>query len=723
MRALLHRLGAACGRWSLLVVAVWIVVLLAALWGRHQYGGDLSNDFSVSGSESQRGISLLDSKFPSQGGYAGTIVFHAASGKVSADSGAVSKSMSNVADLDHVITASDPLKTKGSTAVSKDGSTVNAPVSFSVSPTTLDQAYLDDLDDAVAPARSAGLEVEYGGGAGQIANKVDDRNSEILGVALAFILLLIMFRSVVAAALPLAAAAFGVATGISVIGIIAASVTLPTMAPTVATLLGLGVAIDYALFLVARHREQLDASMDLRESVASATATSGSAIVVAGGTVMLALLGLYIAGVSFVGALGLSATVVVGIAIVSSLTFVPALLRLAGNRIQSRRERRSQQGEADASHENTIFARWGKYVSVRPLRWAILATLALLILAAPLFSMRLGQLDAGTDPTTDSSRRAYDLIDEKFGAGVNGPLVVVTDVPQESKQKQQAMLSGLQKNLQQTHDVASVSPPAVNDSGTVATFRVIADASPQSASTQTLVSTIRTDVLDKQSETGYVVGTTASNVDFTDKVSQRMPWLIAAVVLIGFALLTAAFRSVVIGIKAAILNLLSIGAAYGVIVAIFQWGWGSSLIGIDETVPIPAYVPMFVFAIVFGLSMDYEVFLLSRVHDEWLRTGDAATSVAIGLGATGRVITTAAAVMVAVFTSFVFADDPAVKMLAVGMAVAVLIDASIVRMLLVPAIMSMLGARAWWAPPPIRRPVPPADVAPAPGRSRGRLPA
>lgn len=349
---------------------------------------------------------------------------------MAAESGPVSKAMSNVADLDHVITASDPLKTKGSAAVSKDGSTVNAPVSFDVSPTTLDESYLDDLDHAVAPARSAGLEVEYGGGTGQIANTVDDRNSEILGAALAFILLLIMFRSVVAAALPLAAAAFGVATGLSVIGIIAASLTLPTMAPTVATLLGLGVAIDYALFLVARHREQSDSSMDLRESVANATATSGSAIVVAGGTVMLALLGLYIAGVSFVGALGLSATVVVGIAIVSSLTLVPAFLRLGGTRIRSRRERRNRHdSEGEIGHEHTVFARWGKYVSTRPIRWAVLATIALLVLAAPLFSMRLGQLDAGTDPTTDSSRRAYDLIDEKFGPGANGPLVVVTDIP------------------------------------------------------------------------------------------------------------------------------------------------------------------------------------------------------------------------------------------------------------------------------------------------------
>ncbi|MDN5851444.1 MAG: MMPL family transporter, partial [Actinomycetia bacterium] len=371
--------------------------------------------------------------------------------------------------------------------------------------------------------------------------------------------------------------------------------------------------------------------------------------------------------------------------------------------------------EGEIGHEHTVFARWGKYVSTRPLRWAVLATIALLVLAAPLFSMRLGQLDAGTDPTTDSSRRAYDLIDEKFGPGANGPLVVVTDIPQESKQKQQTMLSDLQKQLKKTDDVASVSPAATNQSGTVATYRVVPKSSPQAASTQTLVRTIRSDVLDNQKEPAYVVGTTASNVDFTDKVGQRMPWLIAVVVLIGFTLLTAAFRSVVIGVKAAVLNLLSIGAAYGVIVAIFQWGWGASLIGIEETVPIPAYVPMFVFAIVFGLSMDYEVFLLSRVHDEWLRTGDSAMSVAIGLGATGRVITTAAAVMVAVFTSFIFADDPAVKMLAVGMAVAVLIDASIVRMLLVPAIMAMLGAHAWWAPPPIRRRVAPADVEPAPG--------
>ena len=699
MHAFLRRIGAVCARRSVVVIAIWVLILLGALWARNAYGGDFADDFTVGGSESSEGLDVLDAKYPAKGGYAGTIVFHADSGKVSADASAVSKSMTNVGKLDHVIAASDPLSDGSKTGVSKDGSIVNAPVSFDVSPSTLDDSYLDDLDGAVAPARSAGLDVEYGGGTGKIANTVDDKSSELIGITLAFVLLLIMFRSVVAAVLPLVAAVLGVVTGLCVIALIAATTTLPTMAPTVATLLGLGVAIDYALFLVARHREQLRDGMPLRESVAESTATSGAAIVVAGGTVVVAVLGLYIAGVSFVGALGLSAAVAVAVVLMSSLTFVPSLLGLARGTIRSRQERMGRDGVAEGpAHEQSAFARWGRYVSGHPVPWAIGATLLLLLLATPLLAMRLGQIDAGTDPTSDSSRRAYDLIDRGFGPGANGPLLVVVELPQQSASKNQSLLTNLQTQLKKTDDVASVSGPSTNKASTVATFNVIPASSPQAAATQTLVTTLRSDVLDKQQENTYVVGTTAGNLDFTDVVRERMPWLIGAVVLLGFVLLTAAFRSIVIGMKAAVLNLLSIGAAYGVIVAVFQWGWGSSVVGIDETVPIPAYVPMFVFAIVFGLSMDYEVFLLSRVRDEWQATGDARRSVAIGLGATGRVITTAAAVMVAVFTSFVLADDPSVKMLAVGMAVAVLIDATIVRMMLVPAIMAMLGAHAWWMP-------------------------
>jgi len=337
-------------------------------------------------------------------------------------------------------------------------------------------------------------------------------------------------------------------------------------------------------------------------------------------------------------------------------------------------------------------------VSGRPWPWAVLSVAVLVVLAIPLFSITLGQPDNGTNPTSDSSRRAYDLISQGFGVGVNGPLTVVVKLPKQSSSDNSSLLSTMQSDISKTAGVASVTPAAVNSDGTTAVFNVIPTTRPQSTATTNLVTTLRDTVLPKEHATSYVTGTTAGAVDFTSQITSRLPWLIIAVVAISFLLLTTAFRSVVIATKAAILNILSIGAAYGVIVAIFEWGWGKSLIGLQSTLPIPAYVPMLVFCIVFGLSMDYEVFLLSRVHEAWLATGDAHRSVAIGISATARVITTAAAIMVVVFTSFVLNPDPTVKMLAIGMAFAVLIDASLVRMILVPSVMSLLGEHAWWLP-------------------------
>jgi RND superfamily putative drug exporter len=508
----------------------------------------------------------------------------------------------------------------------------------------------------------------------------------------------------------------------------------------VATLLGLGVAIDYGLFLVSRHREQLDDGMDVEESVGRTASTSGAAILVAGGTVVIAILGLYVSGVPFVGALGLSSAIVVAVTVLAAITLIPALLGLAKLTVLNRKDRhhlsaeRELEGELadsadsaavarhraeererrDRKHEQSAFARWGRKVSDKPWPYGIVATLVLLVLAIPLLSMNLGQLDAGTDPAQDSSRKAYDLIAQGFGPGANGPLTVVVQLPSESTSDQQALLGGLQSTLQQTPGVAAVQPPSTNSAGTTAIINVVPTTSPSSAETEDLVNRIRADVLAGQQEPTYVVGTTAGYVDFTEKVGSRMPWLIGAVVLLAFLLLTVAFRSLLIGVKAAILNLLSVGAAYGVIVAVFQWGWGSSLVGIDEKVPIPSFVPMLMFAIVFGLSMDYEVFLLSRVHEAWIATRDSHRAVAIGIGATARVITTAAAIMIAVFLSFVLSDDPTVKMLAVGMAVAVLIDASIVRMVLVPAVMTLLGARAWWLPAWLDRIVPDLQLEGAP---------
>ena len=547
---------------------------------------------------------------------------------------------------------------------------------------------------------------------GRSGRHTSDLKSEIIGLSCALVLLLLMFGSVIAAAIPLVSAIFSVLAGLSLLGLLAAAVTFPTTAPTIATLLGLGVAVDYGLFLVARHREQLDSGMDVVTSAKQAAGTSGAAIVVAGCTVVVSILGLYLSGVAFVGSLGLAAAIVVVVTMLAALTLVPAFMGLVRGNVRalsarfrarraglSVREQAAQTAAAThEQHEQGAFARWGRRVSARPWPWAVLSVAVLIVLAIPLFSIMLGQPDNGTNPTSDSSRRAYDLISQGFGVGVNGPLTVVVKLPKQSSSDNSSLLSTMQSDISKTSGVASVTPAAVNSDGTTAVFNVIPTTRPQATATANLVTTLRDDVLPKEHATSYVTGTTAGAVDFTSQLTSRLAWVILAVVVISFILLTTAFRSVVIATKAAILNLLSIGAAYGVIVAIFEWGWGASLIGLHTTLPIPAYVPMLVFCIVFGLSMDYEVFLLSRVHEAWLVTRDAQRSVAIGIGATARVITTAAAIMIVVFTSFVLNPDPTVKMLAIGMAFAVLIDASLVRMILVPSIMSLLGEHAWWMP-------------------------
>jgi RND superfamily putative drug exporter len=694
------------------VILAWVIILVGLLVANKQFGGTYVNNYNVPGTQSDDGLNRLNSTFPSQGGYAGQIVFRATTGSISADAAQVNQATANIAKLPDVLKASSPFGSPPGGGVSKDGTIAYSAVSWSTNPYSLNASYLNRLNNAVAPARKAGLQVEYGGGAGQIGQKTSDTTSELIGLACALILLLLMFGSVVAAAIPLVSAIFSVGSGLALLGLLASVLTFPTTAPTIATLLGLGVAIDYGLFLVARHREQLDTGMDVPASARRAEGTSGAAIVVAGSTVVISILGLYISDVAFVGALGLAAAITVAVTMVAALTLVPAFMGVARENIRSlsarfrarragetaREQARRTAAATQEQHEQSAFARWGRRVSSHPWPWAVFAVVVLLVLAIPFFSITLAQPDNGTNPTSQSNRRAFDLMTEGFGIGSNGPLAIVVVLPKQSSSATSTLLSNMEKAVAGTKGVASVGPAAINPQATTAVFSAVPTTRPQATATSNLVNTLRTDVLPKQHVTTYVTGTTAGQLDFTTRITSRLVWLILAVIAIAFVLLTMAFRSVVIATKAAILNLLSIGAAYGVIVAVFEWGWLKSVIGLHTTLPIPAYVPMLVFAIVFGLSMDYEVFLLSRVHEAWIATRDAHRAVAIGIGSTARVITTAAAIMVTVFTSFVLNSEPTVKMLALGMAFAVLIDASLVRLILVPAVMTLLGEKAWWMP-------------------------
>ena len=712
MNRLLERLGGGAVRWRYVVIIGWVIILGGLVLAKHTYGGTYVNNYTVSGTDSARGLDTLNASFPKEGGYGGQIVFKARHGTVTADQSAVNQATANVSKLPHVISATSPFASSQSGQVSKDGTIAYASATWSVNPDSLGTDYLHKLNKAVAPARNAGLIVDYGANAGNIGQQTSDTTSELIGLICALALLLFMFGSLIAAAVPLVSALFSVGAGLSLLGILASAITFPTTAPTIATLLGLGVAIDYGLFLTARHREQLDQGMDVTSSVRRAESTSGAAIVVAGSTVVISILGLYISGVTFVGSLGLAAAVVVALTMLVALTLIPAFMGVVREHVRSlparlqawrahvsaREQARRTAARTEEEHESSGFARWGRRVSRNPWPWAVASVAVLVVLAIPLFAITLGQPDNGTNPYSDSNKRAFVLIKQGFGVGVNGPLTVVAKLQKESKQTTNSKLAAMQSDLSHTHGVKSVSQPVVNNAGTVAVINVIPTTRPQAPATSSLVKTLRDTVLPKEHMTTYVTGTTAGQVDFTDRITSRLLWLILAVIAISYFLLTMAFRSIVIATKAAILNLLSIGAAVGVIVAIFQWGWLKEAIGLHTTLPIPAYVPMLVFCIVFGLSMDYEVFLLSRIHEAWLSTGDEHRSVAIGIGATARVITTAAAIMVAVFASFVLNTDPTIKMLALGMAFAVLIDASLVRMVLVPSVMTLLGRHAWWMP-------------------------
>jgi RND superfamily putative drug exporter len=708
----LERLGGFSARRHWIVIVAWVLILGGLLAAKSAFGGEYVNNYNVPGTQSDDGLNRLNDTFSTQGGYSGQIVFRAKTGTLTPDAAAIDQSTANISKLPDVIKAVSPFATPTSGMVSPNGTIAYSSVSWSVNPYSLNTGYLNRLNAAVAPARNAGLQVEYGAGASEIGQTTEDTRSEVIGLSLALILLLFMFASVIAAAMPLLSAIFSVGSGLSVLGLLAATLTFPTTAPTIATLLGLGVAVDYGLFLVSRHREQLDGGMAVLPSVKHAEGTSGAAIVVAGSTVVVSILGLYISDVAFVGALGLAAAITVAITMLAALTLVPAFMGVARSNVRSMsaRWRAHKAGETvreqaqltaaatGERHENSAFARWGRKVSAHPWPWAVLSVAVLGVLAIPFFSITLAQPDNGTNPTSDTSRRAYDLMTDGFGVGTNGPLAVVVVLPKQSASATSTLLSTMQSNVKSTPGVASVGPAAINSAKTTAVFNVVPTTRPQAGQTTSLVSTLRDSVLPKSHVTTYVTGTTAGAVDFTNRIKSRLIYLILAVIAISFVLLTTAFRSVVIATKAAVLNLLSIGAAYGVIVAIFQWGWLKSVIGLQSTLPIPAYVPMLVFAIVFGLSMDYEVFLLSRMHEAWIATKDAHRSVAIGIGSTARVITTAAAIMIVVFTSFVLNTEPTVKMLALGMAFAVLIDASLVRMILVPAVMTLLGRHAWWMP-------------------------
>src|SRR6266700_8363929 len=687
-------------RWTIahrrIVVVSWIALAVGVLAVSQAVGTRNANNFSLPSTDSQRATDLLQGRFPTQAGDADQIVFRARAGELTDAStrAAIAPVLARIARLPHVAGVVSPYEA-GANAVSNTGTIGFATVEFDQRANELPKAAIDRVINTAETMRSPTLQVELGGQAIKQAQQTSLGFATGVGLIAAVVVLLLSFGSLLAMGLPLVTALFGLGTGLGLIGLASRLVDMVDFSSDLALMIGLGVGIDYALFIVTRYRDAYrENGGDVQGALELAMNTAGRAILFAGATVVIALLGMFALGVGFLYGVAIATSLAVLLVLAASLTLLPALLTFVGRRVgrssrRSSRPRQSRQG---------FWTRWVGLIQRRP-AWAALASTALLLaLAAPALGLRLGASDSGNDPAGQTTRKAYDLLAAGFGDGFNGPLQVAVQLPRGGDR---AALVRLTNALHNTPGVASVAKPQLNTAGDTAAIAVYPTTSPQSKQTTSLVKHLRDDVLPPLAEaTGasvYVGGATAIQVDFARVLSGKLPLFIGVVVLLSALLLLVVFRSLLIPLQAALMNLLSIAAALGVVQAIFQRGWLAGLIGVQPG-PIDAFIPVMVFAIVFGLSMDYEVFLVSRIHEEWQHRGDARAAVREGLANTGRVITAAAAVMVAVFASFAAGDDRILKLFGIAMATAVFLDAIVIRSILMPAVLELFGRWTWAFP-------------------------
>ncbi|TDC56912.1 MMPL family transporter [Jiangella ureilytica] len=704
----LGRLAGASFRHRGRVLAGWAAALAVAAGLAAAFGGDYEVDYSTPGSDSQQAQQLLTERFPAQAGEPVDVVVRSSDvpvtdAAVRAEVGAL---LDTLRSLPHVTAVDDPYTAPG--ALAPDGRTLVARLGLDVdAPEDMPVADTERLLDAASAASRPGLDVALGGDTIRTA-EAGEFGGEMVGLVAAAVILLVTFGTVVAAGLPIGVAVAGLAVSTTLTGLVAAVMDVPNWAPILASLLGIALGIDYVLLMVTRFREWRAAGLSPSDATVATLDTAGRAVMVAGSTVMISMFGLFATGLTFMQGTAVVTMVAVLVVLAASATLFPALLGFFGHRIERWRLPVLRRGRGpgavtvtDGGHvePSRAWLRWSRLIERRRVVAVVLGTGLMLALAAPFLGTRFGFPDAGNDPEDHSARQAYDLLADGFGAGANGPLLLVTSVPPGVDGG--SALPAVADAVAATPGVAAVLPPVLDPSGDTALLTVVPSAGPQDAATESLVHALRDDVLPGAAGTGldvHVGGVTAAAIDVNETMADGLPLLIGGVVVVSMLLLLVSFRSVVVMLTAAVMNLLSVVAAYGVVALVLEGGWAGRLVGIDTETPMPAYVPVVMFTVLFGLSMDYEVFLISRMRESWLRTRDNARSIVDGLAGTGRVITAAAAIMVTVFAALVPSPDVVLKSLGLGMAAAILIDATVVRMLLVPATMHVLGRANWWAP-------------------------
>ncbi len=715
MTPVLYGLGRLCVRFRIVIVIFWL--LLAVVLGSiaATAGQDLNDNLTLPGTDSQRATDVLNDRFPSQANGTNPVAMEAPAGHQLTEpkyANAINQVTQAYARDPSVRAAVSPLSKQGEGQINKDQTIAFIALNLRTSATDLKVGEAEHLVEQYKPLTKAGVDTAIGGYVGQKVSKASSELSEIVGLIAAVIILLFTFGTLVAMGVPIITAIIGLVVGSACLTLLSHVVEVSSAAPALATMIGLGVGIDYALFLVTRHRAQLSTGMDPDESVARSAGTSGGAVVFAGTTVIIALLSLWAAGIPLVTTLGYTSALIVFVAVLTAITLLPAILSLLGPRINSVKVPGLQH---DGSYDERPhgWARWAAMVADNAVVSLVVGVVVMIILAIPVFSLTLGQPDNGQMPTDTDARRSYDTMSAGFGPGSNGPILVSVSIDAPG-QKTQSELGNLGKAIQGTPDVASITPPSTSPNGDAAVYTVTSKSAPSDTATTDLVNNLRDHVIPKSTAgttlKADVGGSTAGYIDLAAQISDNLFLVIGIVLALTFVVLLLAFRSVLVPLKAVLMNILSILAAFGMVTYVFSHEWTAKLVGLDTTVPIVSYVPLMMFAILFGLSMDYEVFLMTQVRERWMEVKDPHEAVVHGLAITARVITSAALIMVSVFCAFVLSDDPTIKQFGLGMAAAVAIDATVVRCLMVPAVMSLLGRSGWWMPAWLDRATPELSI-------------